>query len=403
MSRPRFRKVSLTNYWPVLPLVFVVAFIYYCKNPNIASDYQVVDAIAIHENGEGFVGGASCKTCHETIYESHRHTAHFNSSAVVDSITLKGDFKSSNNTYELNNRVRFTLMDTDSGYYQGANFIHNQLELFHLKMDVVVGSGTKGQSFLNWKDGQLFQLQSSYFTPTDSWTPSPGVQSLQTPRQVNARCLECHATYAKGKVFPGKGTFFDTEKLVLGIDCERCHGPSAKHVGYHQKNPEATAAKYVLTYSSLSRQQRLDACALCHSGTRKPLKDPFDFLVGDDLSQFLAVGEHPSQVPLDVHGNQYELLTQSACFKKSETMDCTTCHNPHKKERGNLTVFNQKCMDCHQKALVSCKEDTDKLLANNNNCVSCHMPLVPSSSMVMQLDSVQTAVQVRTHFIAKRH
>ena len=402
MYRLFLRNTFLTKYWPVVPLFLVVGVIYYCKNPKIASDYQEVDTLATHKNGEGFVGGTSCKGCHAAFYESHVSTAHFNSSALADSLSIKGDFTTGLNTYVLNDRARFTMIATDSGYFQHANFIHNQLELFYLSMDVVVGSGTKGQSFLHWKEGQLFQLQSSYFAPTGSWTPSPGVDVLQAPKRVNARCLECHATYAEYSGVSENGTSFEKDGMVYGIDCERCHGPSAKHVGYHLKNPEIKDAKYVLAYGSLSRQQRLDACALCHSGSRKPLKNPFDFLVGDDLTEFLAVETPTSRIPLDVHGNQYELLTQSECFKQSE-MDCTTCHNPHKKERGMHSLFNQKCMACHQKALLSCKEDAEGTLAAGNNCIACHMPLLPSSSMVMQLDGQKTAVQVRTHFIAKRH
>jgi hypothetical protein len=34
------------------------------------------------------------------------------------------------------------------------------------------------------------------------------------------------------------------------------------------------------------------------------------------------------------------------------------------------------------------------------DCIACHMPLVPSKSMVIQIDSVKTAVKVRTHNIA---
>ena len=399
MYAPNPKKAPFKKYLIGALSLFLFFLIYHCKNPDITSDYYAIEPIAIHENGKGFAGSTSCIPCHTDIYNTYIETAHFNTSAVADSTTIKGSFEPDRNTYKLNNRVLFTLIETDSGFYQKANFIHNKLELFYDKMDVVIGSGTKGQSYLNWKDETLFQLHTSYFTPTDSWTQSPGLKELRSPRPVISRCLECHTTYANSISSDKKGNRFDRNEIIYGIDCERCHGPSAKHVGYHQKNPAATNPKYITHLTSLSRQQRLDACALCHSGGRKPIQPPFTFLVGDDLTQFSSPEITKEDTPLDVHGNQYELLTRSACFKKSENMDCITCHNPHKIERGNTKSFNEKCIGCHTSPKTVCKAEEAAMSLNSNNCISCHMPLFPSSTMIMQLDSSKIAVEVRTHLI----
>lgn len=380
-------------------LSFAVFAIYNCKNPEVASDYYIIEPVAVHENGKAFVGSTSCIPCHTDIYNTHINTAHFKTSALADSSKIKGSFELGKNTFTLNDRVMFTMMATDSGFYQQANFIHNQLELFNLPVDIVFGSGTKGQSYLSWENDELLQLQTSYFTPANRWTSSPGLKQLTSPRPVIARCFECHSTYAKNSTPDKKGNRFDKNQIVYGIDCERCHGPSAKHVGYHQKNPDAKLSKYMAKQGMLSKQQRLDACALCHSGGRKQIQPPFSFLVGDDLNKFSISDTKENETSLDVHGNQYELLTSSACFKKSQIMDCNTCHDPHKNERGNNQVFNQKCIGCHTLPEISCKIDQRTMNAQMANCISCHMPLIPSSSMVMQLDSIKAAVEVRTHLI----
>ncbi|MEL6919036.1 MAG: multiheme c-type cytochrome [Bacteroidota bacterium] len=380
--------------------LFMVAFVIYkCKNPEVASDYHSIEPVAIHKNGKAFAGSASCIPCHAHIYDTQINTAHFKTSALADSSKIKGSFELGKNTFTLNDRVQFTMMATDSGYYQRANFIHNQLELFNLKVDVVFGSGTKGQSYLSWDKDALLQLQTSYLTKADRWTSSPGVKELSSPKRATGRCIECHSTYAKNTTSNIAGNGFDKDQIIYGIDCERCHGPSAKHVGYHQKNPTAKVSKYMVKHKALSRQQRLDACALCHSGGRKQIRPPFSFLVGDDLDKFSIPGTKEDNTSLDVHGNQYELLTRSLCFEKSEKMDCSTCHDPHKNERGNTRVFNRRCIGCHTLPEVSCTIDGQTMNTQKDNCISCHMPLIPSSSMVMQLDSVQTAVEVRTHLI----
>ncbi|WP_422858807.1 multiheme c-type cytochrome [Flagellimonas sp. S174] len=393
------RAFPLKKYVAGALLLLIFFLTHQCKNPNLASDYYDIEPVAIHKNGKAFAGSTSCIPCHSDIYGSHIKTAHFNTSALADSTTIKGSFEVGHNTHIINNRVQFTMIETDSGFYQKANFVHNQLELFNLKMDVVIGSGTKGQSFLSWEDDELFQIHSSYFTPTNSWTRSPGLEEIRSPRPAIARCIECHATYAKTTSTDGFGNQFDKNQKIYGIDCERCHGPSAKHVGYHQKNPDSKASKYMVKHASLSKQQRLDACALCHSGGRKPIQPPFSFLVGDNLIEFSTPEKNDSNTPLDVHGNQYELLTRSTCFQKNGTMDCVTCHNPHKNERGNTKSFNQKCIGCHTSPKIICKAEEVTMNLQRDNCISCHMPLFPSSTMVMQLDSFKTAVQVRTHLI----
>jgi hypothetical protein len=82
-------------------------------------------------------------------------------------------------------------------------------------------------------------------------------------------------------------------------------------------------------------------------------------------------------------------------------MDCATCHNPHKNQRGNTDYFNQKCMSCHSSATVDCKADASDLSHMANNCIACHMPTTPSQAMRVQLnkDSLETSFNIRTHLI----
>jgi hypothetical protein len=56
--------------------------------------------------------------------------------------------------------------------------------------------------------------------------------------------------------------------------------------------------------------------------------------VGDKLDDFSSANYSPDSVAvLDVHGNQYGLLTASKCFKMSAEMDCSSCHDPHKTKK----------------------------------------------------------------------
>ena len=218
-------------------------------------------------------------------------------------------------------------------------------------------------------------------------------------------CVECHTTFAKIKYNDSNQATYNRSKIIYGVDCERCHGPSSSHVIYHQTFPNKKEAKFILKYQSFTRKQKLDACALCHSGIRSSsFTRPFEFLAGNNLDHFYMPTRIDYSGEIDVHGNQYGLLTASECFKKSSAMDCSTCHDPHRNERGNIQQFINKCISCHDNQnTVNCSLSMSKRMGNEgkDNCVSCHMPSRPSKSMqIMNDEQHLEPVYLRTHHIA---
>ncbi|MDH7447999.1 multiheme c-type cytochrome [Aquimarina sp. 2201CG14-23] len=368
-------------------------------------EYIAITPIATHSNGMEFIDSSTCVDCHQKIVEEHYKTAHFNSFQPVNKNTIKGSFQKGENTLILNKDVTFHFVEKDSAFYQEPIFNNQNTPFYSAKMDIAVGSGTKGQSYLMWNNNHLLQLQASYFTPTDSWINSPGAPDQLAPaRPVLERCLECHTTFVQNISGNKKGNQFHKKNIVYGIDCQRCHGPVQDHVKYHKQHPKDKTAKHIIQYSSLSRQQRLDACALCHSGLRTETTErAFSYMIGDTLKKFSFPDYDESSLEeLDVHGNQYGLLKASKCFTKSNALDCITCHDPHKKERGNFLSFNQKCMNCHAslKKTVQCSGDKNNIEKMNNNCIQCHMPLVKSKTMKIQIPKGdEISVDVRTHLI----
>lgn len=381
------------------------AVIYRCKNPKIESDYYNPVILATHENGERFVGSETCMECHADIYKSHLETAHFNTSAVANAENIKGSFESGSNILDLE-QVEFTMIPEGDSFYQHTKLKNRTSKIPPAKFDLIIGSGVRGQTFGTWQDEKLFQLQTSYYTPTDSWVNSPGFPSYHdNPRPIRDACLKCHVTFAKNRDVDVIGNLYDKEQMIYGVDCERCHRPSAKHVIYHRKNPEVEAAKYMLPLDSLPRQQRLDICAQCHSGNQKRLLkgNSFSLLSGENLDEYFQnLNQQSANTTLDVHGNQYGLLTESKCFNETATMDCSTCHDPHEKQRGKADYFNSKCISCHSGDKVVCAANETEVNHMANNCIACHMPVTPSQAMTVQLgekDSLETSFYIRTHLI----
>ncbi len=386
--------------------LLVIASVYHCKNPNLESDYYSPKALATHFTGEHYVGSETCMECHADIYTDHLKTAHYNTSATAKEENILGSFASGSNILDLEH-VKFTMERKTDSFYQQTLLKNRAEKKPSSKFDIVIGSGVRGQSYATWgEDAKLFQLQTSYHTPTDSWVNSPGFPSFAgRDRPIRDACLKCHVTFATNLDFSGQGNRYNKDKIIYGVDCEKCHRPSEKHVVYQRKNPEIETAKFILPLDSISRQQRLDVCAQCHSGARdRILKgNSFSFLSGDILDEYTRnTHKGTPNDKLDVHGNQYGLLTSSKCFEQTPTMDCTTCHNPHKNQRGNTAYFNQKCMACHSGSTPICSVESSKMEHMGNNCIACHMPVTPSEAMKVQLnstDSLETSFYIRSHLI----
>lgn len=349
-----------------------------------------------------FAGSASCAGCHKSISESHIHTAHYLTSQPAEKKYLPGDFHAGKNSFSFNSGVVVKMEKRDSGFYQVA-YMDGQ-EKKTMRMDVVVGSATKGQSFLNWQKNELTQLPITWFTPLHEWTNSPGYPgTMLLNRPITARCLECHTTFVQKLSDEKKDPeLFDPKQIVFGVDCEKCHGAAAKHVEFHQQHPADTTAKFITNPGRLTRQQNLDLCALCHGGRINRLQPSFTFKVGDKLSDYFRIDSNAMNVlSMDVHGNQYGLLAASQCFKKSD-MTCSSCHNVHKKEKEQVALFSTRCMNCHSEAHgKQCKLTGKTDFAITNNCIDCHMPKQPSRSVAVLVegDPNPKSALMRTHWI----
>jgi hypothetical protein len=351
-----------------------------------------------------FAGSQSCASCHAGIYKSHRQTAHFRTSAPATDSTILGSFKRGSNTYQFNDHLQVRMERRDSGHYQAA-FQYGEEKLAR-RMDLVIGSGTMGQSFLHWYKQQLFQLPITYFAAANAWSNSPGFPpKVVFNRIITSRCMECHTTFAQLQTPPPPAPeWFDPGKIIFGVDCEKCHGPAAQHVAFQQQNPDATTAKYIVNPARLSRQQQLDLCALCHGGALQKTAPSFSFTAGNNLSDFFVPDTTtPNPANIDVHGNQYGLLRASKCFKASNTLTCTSCHNSHANERGNKVLFSQRCMACHQpKGDHFCTNKTMPAAKLAANCIDCHMPEQPSRAIAVFLPgkASPTAAMIRSHYIS---
>jgi len=357
---------------------------------------------AVYGANENYAGSHTCITCHKEMYDSYAKTPHYKTSAWMNGEKLI-DAPYPEDSIIYNDNLSVTVRKKTDGFYQSA-WSRGLLAASH-RMDMVVGSGKKGQTFLFKSDNKFYQLPLSWSVEAQNWINSPGypADKVMFNRMVYVKCFECHATYADEQLNYTGEPEFDSSKIVLSISCETCHGPGKKHVQYHNENPGDKKGKYIINTKVLSRQQQLDACASCHSGLRENIKPAFSFLPGSKLDDFFKPSYHKdSAAKPDVHGNQYALLAASKCFKQSMVLNCSSCHNVHQKESNNKEVFAQRCMNCHNDGGNNfCTEKNVEKQVLINKCIDCHMPMQESGQINFNAGSEKKTMYelIRTHMI----
>ncbi|MGN6401223.1 MAG: multiheme c-type cytochrome [Flavisolibacter sp.] len=361
---------------------------------------------AIDLRGEKYIGAEACKSCHQSIFNSYLPTAHHHTSSAASAGTIKGSFAPGHNVFEYSDSLKVVMEEKNGGFFQTA--YENGASTESQPFDVVMGSGRKAQTYLYYDGSKVFQLPVSYFVTEHSWANSPNFPRSfpKFDRSIPTGCFGCHSSYAQVQQ-SYKGfqleEAFEKGKMIYGIDCERCHGPAADHVAYQASHPAEKKAKFMARVASLSRQQQIDMCAICHSGFREMQQPAFGFKPGDKLADyFLPEYKIVDVNHMDVHGNQTQLMMASQCYLQSKTLTCTSCHDVHKNERDDMAVFSRRCTNCHKSVDHSFVKEDKKLDAVAQiNCIDCHMPLKPSSVITMLTQQKASAKPdfIRTHLV----
>lgn len=391
--------------------LFVIAFlaVLLTNCSNKSDEY-------IDPRGTDYAGSESCIQCHQTQYDMALKSSHFKATAPAIPGNVLGDFDKGNHIFIYDKNTRLAIEKRNDSLYQVL--YKNGKEVEAHPFDIVFGT-KHAQTSVFWRNRNTYELPISYYHSIKGWATSPGFPADKPyfDRMVVKDCYSCHASNASSRSVQQNSTevnfismdvedIIDPKTIVYGIDCERCHGPAKKHAEFHLKNPNLKVANSITSIKNLSRQQKLDACALCHGGNDgMKMKSRFDFKPGDNLSEFYrSTRSVTDTTTFDVHGNQFRLMAQSKCFVNSEKMDCITCHNPHENASKDLASYSKICMSCHQTGIKhsdkTLKTMSGSLLANN--CVECHMPKKSSGAIRFQLsDSKQLSNYIlRTHKIA---
>jgi hypothetical protein len=334
----------------------------------------------------GSVGSESCGKCHAGILESYKkHPMYFGATRLV-----RNDNSAPPDSVAIIGKLKTLSARTVDGVMQHSEVVYgldgNEIYSKQHPMTFVVGSGRRAKAYVEQRDGLLCLSPLNWFGKTNSWGLNPGY-SVDDPRGFDrkalANCLLCHTGEIKTQ--GPHSDLYQTEPFgELAIGCERCHGSGKSHIEFHEQGKKGVDP--IVNPESLDEQARQAVCYQCHMqpSTARILKEGRshqDFKPGMRLDDVWLVLDTESGVGSDGRTKSVRHVQQmhdSQCFKKSGTMRCTSCHDPHSvplaEER--VAFYRDACVKCHAEATgaIVCSELSEKRAMVSDSCYECHMP-----------------------------
>ncbi|MCI0380032.1 MAG: tetratricopeptide repeat protein [Gemmataceae bacterium] len=341
-----------------------------------------------------YVGDARCATCHLDIVDKFKH--HPMGQALgpvkdffrIEDYTKKTGFESNGFHYEVKERDGKIFHREIKKDAKGEAVYEHEEEV-----SFVLGSGTRGRSYLINRDGVLFQSPISWYSQKEIWDLSPGYQKKNRhfERPIFKECLFCHSNWVEpvpdsvnkfsGDIFKG-----------YAIGCERCHGPGELHVQLREKGevvpkPDTT----IVNPTRLAPLLREAVCEQCHlQGEMRTVRhgrDVFEFRPGMPLHLFQTTFLPPADVFNKHAVGHPEQMKVSECYKKSKgAMSCISCHDPHDvpSPADKAHFYRDRCLSCHGAGATTCSAPPAQRQKTTpaDYCIQCHMPRFSSSDIV---------------------
>ena len=376
----------------------------------------------------GYAGSTACRQCHTDVYDNWSHTGMAKMFRPYRPENVIGDFTHDNQYYNEDGpagqdrgvpapeapRKLFARMIVDSGRHY---FEIRQSDGWHrYPIDYTIGSKWEQAYATRLPNGEIHVFPIQYNLVQKRWVnfwktlDAPGSprtdlaqwQNLDIYTSYQANCATCHTSQLRningGDLAPN-----GLEFLEPGINCEMCHGPSARHVAAMSggKPYRKLAIDPPVDFRRISAAEFVAICAQCHEQSAVRHAGTHGELNYSPVGQFY---QQYHQRPLGefIHKAVYkdgrfrgtafiiESMVRSECFKKGN-VTCGNCHDPHAADSAvNPTSLkfrdrpDQMCLQCHAqfRARDAMEGHTHHAMASEGSrCVSCHMPRIMDALM----------------------
>ena len=386
----------------ILVLAGVATWFWLSRNPTPLQPNGTTNNTPVTHTDQ-FVGSSSCAECHADIYKSYQHHPMGNSLSLPTDTTVIEDYQQHTSFMSGGRRYRVTLPKNPAAADKKKPVPRHHEKMIDadnhdiydqsFPIAFVVGSGSRGRSYVIQHDQLLFQSPITWYVKDQTWDLSPGYDPTghqRFERRLTESCLSCHAGRTN---FLGNHTDrFDpvTPFHELTIGCERCHGPGGQHAQAHRQGL-VSDDQYIVNPEKLAPRERNSVCYQCHlSGKHRVLrygKRPRDFRPGQPLRDIWTVFISGTGINKGQQArltSNVEQMHSSRCFQQSDgKMGCISCHDAHyhPKPVERTAYYRARCLSCHQQDGCSLPKAEQSAPPALNSCTHCHMPKLITSDI----------------------
>lgn len=387
---------------------------------------------------DGYVGSATCRSCHPGEHASWHSSYHRTMTQPVNRQTLQAslgdddrlemDFHGQQIILEWRGSELWVELDEPSTRMSNPRRIWRpvvQLTGSH-HAQVLWYSTSKGR--------QLGAVPMVYRIAEERWLPinavflmPPDIKQAPPHGTWNSNCISCHTTHAMPRIDTDRT---DTHVGEFGIACEACHGPGLEHTmanrsplrrySLHSGDVEQVD-ETVVQPGQLEAPRKSEVCGQCHSVSivRRQHFDSWrehgsPYRPGQVLDESqLVVTPEAAEAPelrrqlrrdpeffhntfwpdgeVRVTGREFNGLLASPCHSPDHgdsSMSCMSCHSLHQESNDRREpqqwanaqlrpgmAGDGACLQCHPRF-----EDPAQLTAHTHHapgtvtCYDCHMP-----------------------------
>ncbi len=388
----------------IYALFVTLAFLLmYCNRPAERTLTEQDKYLNLHDTVD-YVGMQTCRSCHSNVYDTYIHTGMGQSFDYATKEKSAAQFDQHAIVYDPDSDFYYKPFWKDSTLFikefrlENGDTVHSRTE----RISYVIGSGQHTNSHLINENGYVYQAPITFYTQDGKWDMAPGFENganSRFSRIIATECMTCH-NHLPEHVAGSENKY---KAVPRGIECERCHGPGELHVKEKMAGNIVDTSKYVdytiVNPVNLPVELEVDICQRCHLQGTAVLNDDktfFDFRPGMQLRDVMNVflPRYTNAHDKFIMASQADRMRLSKCFTVGK-VSCTACHNPHHSvETTAIETYNNTCIGCHQNAEQAiCTAPETERVAQENNCVNCHMPKSGSIDI--------PHVRITDHYIGK--
>lgn len=348
-----------------------------------------------------FGGSESCKRCHATVYEAWSKTGMSRMLRQLKDARVLADFSNTVEFRDDRGNVVIRAGGGDTPFFDFPQADGRGWKRF--RVDYVIGSKWQQAYATKLADERMFVFPIQYSALQKKWlnywaTIDPmeseraGIAMfprLSTATSYQRNCAACHTSQLRLARLDDQ-TMQKAAFREPGINCEMCHGPSARHAA----SPDAPVP---LRFSRMDHLEAVLVCGQCHrqsaqrnlgsNGEMNYSYDPpyYERLLSQPFAEF---GSRAFYRDGRFRETTFigESFLRSACFRRG-TAQCASCHDPHPRDAAaNPTSLkfrndpDQMCVQCHTAVGARGTSHTHHPATSAGaRCVACHMPPIMDS------------------------